>query len=50
MLKNKLIKSIINVIILLFIVFIILLFIVPWKDINEEIIKEARENYENINK
>lgn len=44
--NNKIIKSIINIIIIF--IFIILFFIVPWKDINEDKIKEAREKYQNV--
>ena len=45
---NKVLKSIMNIIIIFIMLAIILFFIIPWKDINEDKIKEAREKYNQI--
>lgn len=50
MLSKKIIKSIINIIIILLFIAIILFIIIPWKDIDEFKIKEARENYNQLKK
>lgn len=45
---SKTLKSIFNIFILLILIWVVLFFIIPWEDYNQEEIKKAREEYENI--